>query len=274
MGEFGVKRVVMLTLGWEDLPESWSINHADPTSVLREPVPAVLIETASGWVILDSGFNKALIEDSALYNRFHGRFFDIKPVLPAYSVDPLLDSLNRFGIQIDHIAAVGISHLHNDHSGGIRHFAGTGTPIFIQNTELTFALDNQSESEANGYARVDYDDPRIRWERIEGDQEIAPGVTAIYTPGHTPGHQSFRVDFPHDGANGLIFAFDAGDLIENFDHELAIGGFINVTPEDTVTQIRKLKEVAKLGDLQIIPGHDPRVWPTQDQGLARELAPY
>lgn len=91
----GVNRVVMLTLGWEELPKAWSIHGLDTSIRLVEPVPAVLVESVDGWVLLDTGFNKALIEDEVLFSRFLGKFFEIKPILPAYGVDPLLDALNR-----------------------------------------------------------------------------------------------------------------------------------------------------------------------------------
>ena len=65
--------------------------------------------------------------------------------------------------------------------------------------------------------------------------EIAPGVRAISTPGHTPGHQSLMVDIDDAQAGGgFIFAFDAG----------------------------------RGTGLPADPGHDPQVWPA----LTRELA--
>ena len=37
---------------------------------MREPVPGVLLQTDGGWVLLDTGFNTALVRDPALYRRF------------------------------------------------------------------------------------------------------------------------------------------------------------------------------------------------------------
>ena len=37
----GVRRIVPLTLGWEDLPLSVSIHGASSADMLREPVPGV-----------------------------------------------------------------------------------------------------------------------------------------------------------------------------------------------------------------------------------------
>lgn len=63
------------------------------------------------------------------------------------------------------------------------------------------------------------------------------------------------------GGDGFVFAFDAADLTENIEHELAIGGFIDVDPQDTIEPIRRLKKLAADRGFQLIPGHDPHVWP-------------
>ena len=107
--------------------------------------------------------------------------------------------------------------------------------------------------------RVDYDDPRIDWRITDGDAELAPGVTAVLTSGHTPGHQSFVVDLA--GGGGYVFAFDAANLTRNCEHEIAVGGLIDATPEESVEQIRKLKRLAAERGYQLIPGHDPVAWP-------------
>ena len=41
----------------------------------------------------------------------------------------------------------------------------------------------------------------------------------------------------------------------------AIGGFIDVDPQDTIEPIRRLKKLAADRGFQLIPGHDPHVWP-------------
>jgi glyoxylase-like metal-dependent hydrolase (beta-lactamase superfamily II) len=152
-----------------------------------------------------------------------------------------------------------VSHLHNDHAGGLRLFAGR-KPVHIQRDELSFGL--TPEAVDHGMFRVDFDDPAIDWRLADGDTEVAPGITAIKTAGHTPGHQSFVVRYDHSlGGGGFVFAFDAADLTENIDHELAIGGVVGCDPAATVEHIRRLKAVAASEGLRLVPGHDPEVWP-------------
>ncbi|MCU1677413.1 MAG: fold metallo-hydrolase [Frankiales bacterium] len=261
----GVRRVIPLTLGWETLPKSWSVDGCDPSVRLREPVPGVLLEVDGGWVLLDTGFNPALVHDPVLHLRFHGRNHDISAELPPGDGDPLLESLAAHGLDVPDISVVALSHLHNDHAGGVRHWAGREAQVHVQRVELEYGLGPHPEPEHNGMFRIDYDDPLIPWVLADGDCEIAPGVRAVSTPGHTPGHQSFVVSLA--GGGGYVFAFDAADLQENIDDELPVGGRIGATPEDTVEQIRKLKAIAAREDLRLVPGHDPVVWPA----LTREL---
>jgi N-acyl homoserine lactone hydrolase len=255
----GVRRIVLLTLGWEDLPKSVSVHGAPRDIRLREPVPGVLLEADGGWVLLDTGFNTALIRDPALARRFHpgGAYAS---VLPGPG-EPLEETLAEVGLELADIHAVAVSHLHLDHAGGLKHFAGR-VPVHAQRTEVEYGLSNHPEPEKHAIYRVDFDDPRIDWRLADGEVEIAPGVTAVPTPGHTPGHQSFVVDLDESvGGGGFVFAFDAADLTENIEHELPVGGFIDVEPEATVEQIRKLKAIAAAKGYSLIPGHDPVVWP-------------
>ncbi|HXP53808.1 MAG TPA: hypothetical protein VN847_02585, partial [Streptosporangiaceae bacterium] len=59
----GVRRIIPLTLGWEDLPRSVSIHGDTSGEMLREPVCSVLLLVDGGWLLLDTGFNTALIRD-------------------------------------------------------------------------------------------------------------------------------------------------------------------------------------------------------------------
>jgi glyoxylase-like metal-dependent hydrolase (beta-lactamase superfamily II) len=76
-----------------------------------------------------------------------------------------------------------------------------------------------------------------------------------------------RID-PSAGGGGFVFAFDAADLTENIEREVAVGGRIGASPEQSVAQIRKLKRIAAELGYRLVPGHDPDAWPA----LTAELA--
>ncbi|GAC1607890.1 MAG: N-acyl homoserine lactonase family protein [Mycobacteriales bacterium] len=260
-----VRRVIPLTLGWEELPKTVSVHGADPAIRLREPVPAVLLQIDDGWLLLDTGLNPALVRDRSLYRRFHGHGIDAQ--LPPGDGDPLTEAVEAVGLALEQVTVVALSHLHNDHAGGVRHFAHRDVPVHVQLRELDYGLNApHPEPERHGLFRVDFDDPRLSWVVADGEVEIAPGVTAVLTAGHTPGHQSFVVDLVTGG--GFVFAFDAADLQENIDQELPVGGSVGVPPEATLEPLLRLKSIAAQKGYRLIPGHDPDVWPA----LTKELA--
>jgi N-acyl homoserine lactone hydrolase len=258
----GVGRVLPLTFGWEDLPKSISIHGADRNVRLREPVPGVLVEVDGGWFLLDTGFNAPLVLDPPLAQRFHGH--DVKAELVSTDKDPLLAAFERVNVSPDDVVAVAVSHLHNDHAGGLRWFAGR-VPVYCQEREYAFGMGDARKAERHAVFRIDYDDPAIDWRLSDGDTSLAPGLTAVPTYGHTPGHQSFVVDLAAGG--GYVFAFDAADLVENIEGELPVGSFVDCEPEDTIEPIRRLKAIAAEKGYRLLPGHDPVVWPAFEAEL-------
>ncbi|MEV8338706.1 hypothetical protein [Leucobacter sp. NPDC077196] len=48
------QRLICLTLAWDQIPESISMEGG-PDRILREPVCAILVKTDIGWVLLDTG---------------------------------------------------------------------------------------------------------------------------------------------------------------------------------------------------------------------------
>lgn len=264
----GVRRVVPLTFGWEHLPKRSSmplLPAPERDLPMREPIPGVLLEVDGGWVLLDTGVNAGLVRDGPLYDRFWGR----RPtkIELAGAGDPLEEAFARVGIFPAAVVAVAISHLHNDHAGGIRHFAGR-VPIHLQRRELEAAMRDDRAAEGNAMFRIDFDDGRIDWRLADGDVEIAPGVTALLTAGHTPGHQSFLVDLDAAaGGGGYVFAFDAADLQRNLDEEQPVTAAFGELPEVTLPALRRLKEIAGARGYRLVPGHDPEVWPAFAESL-------
>lgn len=269
----GVRRVIPLTFGWEHIPLSISILGGDPHQRLREPVPGVLCEVDGGWILLDAGFNTPALCD---------------PVIgPAYAFDYVDDELvgddgdcvdvafERVGVDPDDVVAVAVSHLHYDHAGGLHRFADR-VPVHCQRRELEAATVTGDDEPPSGCRALDYQGLGADWRLAEGDVELAPGITAVATYGHTAGHQSFVVDLPDGG--GFVFAFDAADLQRNLDEELSPGGLytgedtsdaaVERVAEEAIEAIRRLKAIAAEKGYRLLPGHDPDVWPAFTADLA------
>lgn len=257
------RKLICLTLAWDQIPESISMEGGSE-QILREPVCAILVHTSIGWVLLDTGTDA---------RRFRGPDPDRELYAPAglpeflTDGDPLLDALAAHGLAPADIAVAAISHLHFDHSGGLRHLAAAGVEVCIQRRELDFALTTAGRDDA--YLRVDYDDPDIRWRLLDGDDVIAPGVEAVSTPGHTPGHMSYRVRMAESGT--WIFAMDAIDLQAGIDLDQVVG--THAVPADAPLVRESHDRLIRLAEeegARLVAGHCPVTWPalTGAEGFA------
>ena len=108
----------------------------------------------------------------------------------------LPDELAAAGVAPDDVTTVFLTHLHGDHVGWV---APGGTPFF-PNAEVVYGAADWDA--LIGPASAD-DPARMGMEAAKAagvlrgidatTVEIAPGVTALHTPGHTPGHYAVRV---------------------------------------------------------------------------------
>jgi N-acyl homoserine lactone hydrolase len=73
------------------------------------------------------------------------------------------------------------THLHFDHCGQNAVFSHA--PCYVQRTEL----DRAKRESPDLYDWFGF--MNARWELLDGDIEILPGLSAVATPGHTLGHQ-------------------------------------------------------------------------------------
>jgi N-acyl homoserine lactone hydrolase len=110
--------------------------------------------------------------------------------------------------QLGEVVAVVNTHLHFDHCGGNRRFAGT--PTYVQRAELEAVA---APAYIVEWARF----PGESYVLLEGDADVAPGVSVLSTPGHSAGHQSVVVDTE----DGLVVL--AGDVTYSM-RELIAGG--------------------------------------------------
>lgn len=100
--------------------------------------------------------------------------------------DDIRDLLHAIGIEASEVRWIVHSHLHFDHCGYDRLFPGI--PVFVQRAELDAAR-------AESYTIAEWAFfEGVRHVELDGDGKIAPGVGALATPGHTPGHQSLAIE--------------------------------------------------------------------------------
>jgi N-acyl homoserine lactone hydrolase len=195
----GARRLLVLSCGAVFSREDLVRTGGSPNREVELPVPVIAIDTDDGWVLFDTGCDPAAAEDPEGTWGAVARF-----VRPALAVgDDVASRLAEHGVQPAEVKYVVISHLHMDHSGGIRAFPAA--EFVIQRAELRFARDPDRLSRA-AYVRSDYDGGEIRWREVEGDARVVDGVHVVLTDGHTPGHQSLVVDIP---AGRVVLTGDA-----------------------------------------------------------------
>jgi N-acyl homoserine lactone hydrolase len=241
-----VRRLFVLLCGYEILPKSISTRDRGRRFILSEPVCAYLLDTASGWVLLDAGLNPANGRD---HSRIQERFWRHGMTAPIVRDLHLLDrQLAELGVSYDAIGHVILSHLHYDHCGYLRHFPHAR--ISIQRREHEHAFGSEP---GMAYFRDEYDDPRLQWDLRDGDWEAMPGLSLLDTRGHTQGHQSALVQLPETGT--IVLPFDAADLQENWDEAVLPG---ECCDDDAArSAIERLKSIAAQARATILLFHDP-----------------
>jgi N-acyl homoserine lactone hydrolase len=96
------------------------------------------------------------------------------------------DALGDLGMSPADITLVVNTHLHFDHCGQNAVFAHA--PVYVQRAELERAtVDSPELCEWFGWMNA-------RFELLDGDSEILPGLSVLSTPGHTIGHQCVVVN--------------------------------------------------------------------------------
>mgnify|MGYP003407253843 CR=1 FL=1 len=241
-----VRRLFVLLCGFEILPKSVSTRDLGHRFILSEPVCSYLLDTDTGWVLLDTGINPANARDP---DRMRDKFLRhglAPPVVRDHHL--LLRQLSELGVRPADVGHVILSHLHYDHCGELRQFRHARVSVQRLEHEQAF-----SAAPGPAYYPDEYDDPGIGWDLRDGDWQALPGLELIDTRGHTPGHQAAVVTLPDSGR--LVLPFDAGDLQENFDLEILPGE----TCDDAAAlhSLRRVKALAGAPGTSCLLFHDP-----------------
>ncbi len=182
---------------------------ADDRNRIQMCMRCLLVEHEIGPVLIDTGAGEK--EDS--------KFYDI------YGIENggagLHDGLRRVGVSPDDVKMVINSHLHFDHAGGNtrRDASGAIRPAFpnaryvVQRGEYEWATHTNERTAASYFPHnfVPLRDEGL-FDFVDGEAEIIAGITAVPTPGHTPGHHSLLID------GGTERALYIADLVPTSSH--------------------------------------------------------
>jgi N-acyl homoserine lactone hydrolase len=256
-----VKKLWPLLTATHRYDKSISTHGRGAGQMIDAPILAYLIETANGRILYDVGCDYSKINDPSRcalhYNRESFQFG--APVMREEQRIP--SYLKRLGLTPADIDVVFIGHLHFDHAGGLQELrqCGCGAEVHVQQAELEAACSGED------IACFADELPAARdLKMMQDEYELATGVRAISTPGHTAGHMSMWIELPKGPP--VLLAGDAADLLENINDEVAPGGCWQNGFGLAVDSIRKLKHIAADTGAQI--------WPNHDFAFYRNLRPF
>jgi glyoxylase-like metal-dependent hydrolase (beta-lactamase superfamily II) len=165
-----------------------------PADKLATPFTALVVNTGKKLVLLDTGTGGQI----------------------ASSAGALRDNLAAAGIDPKAVDLIVISHFHPDHINGLKDkdndIVFPNAEIMVSAPEWAFWMDDANLNAAASDLKIVFRNQRRIFSDIAGritrydpGVEVAPGITTIAAPGHTPGHTVFAV---HSGDQSLLVLSD------------------------------------------------------------------
>jgi glyoxylase-like metal-dependent hydrolase (beta-lactamase superfamily II) len=196
----------------KNVPKEEALAAADaaymPKGMVTVPFNPQLINTGSKLILIDCGNGVANLEPSK------------------GAVGRTLQNLAAAGVDPKSIDVVLMSHLHPDHTNGIRAADGSmafpNAEIMVPATDWAFWMSDENAAKAqsnemmkNYFANVRkiYNGIESKVTKYDWGKEVAPGITSIEAPGHTPGHTAFAVA---SGNSKILIQSDVTNIPELF----------------------------------------------------------
>ena len=240
---------------------NWLLTSRTWTEPL--PINVYVLEHERGLVLFDTGQDRASVTDPRYFPR--GPLGAIYARLARFEIaegDTLIRQLATAGFDIADVQVAILSHLHQDHIGGLRELGHA--QILVSAEE--FADASRSGAELRGLLRKHINLPGLSWKTIgfSSRSGVAPFTTGydvfedgslvlLPTPGHTPGSMSLLVRRP--GRAPLLLV---GDL--TYDLERMLRG--DVPGSGNQPEMHQSSELVaalrdRMPDLVILAAHDP-----------------
>jgi glyoxylase-like metal-dependent hydrolase (beta-lactamase superfamily II) len=234
-------------------PGTWAIPVPIPQNPLRYTL-SYLLEGSESCLLLDPGWNAPECWEA------------------------LLDGVVRTGRRPGEISGIVVTHVHPDHHGLSGMLAArTGAWIGMHEAERTVIVGSRTWNTADGLARdrewlhragvpvsdngLDIDgDGRVATASApadadtlfrDGDRLPLPGrrITAVWTPGHTPGHLCF-----HDEDADLLFTGD--HLLPRISPNIGLHPHTDRSPLEPY--LSSLHKVRRFAGAEALPAHEWR----------------
>jgi glyoxylase-like metal-dependent hydrolase (beta-lactamase superfamily II) len=216
-------------------------RYAEPDAPLRMDFFLWVLRGERRTIVIDTGFDPDV-------GARRGRTCLLSPTR----------ALALAGVEPATVRQLVLTHLHYDHIGNLGAFPAAA--IHVHGRELDFwsgpdaARDEFAGLvEPSELAALEAAERSGRVRRIEHDTELAPGVHALWTGGHTPGQLVVAV---MGRASLVVLASDAMHFHEELDRGRPFALLSDLAEMHAGYEL--LRELAVRG-ARIVPGHDPAV---------------
>lgn len=241
------------------MPKNWVRNVSDdqalaaaeaaymPKGMVQVPFNPQLINTGSKLVLIDTGVGPS-------------------PQNPR--IGQLMANLAAAGVDPKSVDTVIMSHLHPDHTNGIKTADGglafPNAEIMVPAVDWAFWMsdENAAKAESNpmmknyfaNVRRVYANVPANRVTKYEWGKEVAPGITAIDANGHTPGHTAFAVA---SGNSRVLIQSDVTNIPQFFLRNPEWHVAFDIDAPKAVQTRRKFYDMASAEKALVIGFHFP-----------------
>ncbi|SDC40219.1 MBL fold metallo-hydrolase [Belnapia rosea] len=196
--------VTALADGYADMPYSYFPGRT-PEQV-EQAARAQFVARPGGVRFL---FNQYLVEDGE-----RRILIDAGPAGSLGQTGMLPQALASLGLRPDQIDAVIVTHMHQDHIGGLVAGGRNSFPnaeIYIDRRDVAHWTDPAKRSGAPDYLQASFrlsaEVVRLypRLQAIDGERQITRGISIVDLTGHTPGHIGVRIE---DAGQSLVMVSD------------------------------------------------------------------
>lgn len=230
------------------------------------PINVFLIEHERGAVLFDTGQDLASTTDAGYYpGGFVGLVYRRQTRFTVAPEQNLSAQLSALGTPPADLAFAAISHLHQDHAGGVAQLSGV--PVLVSAAELALLDDKSPElhgvlaahlrPEGVDYRPVEFaptDDPALAPFGGAFDIHGDGSLVLLPTPGHSVGSMSLLVR--RGDAAPLLLVGDVTYAPDLLAREIVPGTGARAQQLATARAINALRET--LPGLVILAAHDPR----------------
>lgn len=210
-------------------------------------LPKDAITTPYAYLYVDTGKHKILVDMGA---------GNLTP-----DTGRLLESMHDAGLSPEEIDIVFITHAHPDHVGGALNNDGkpafTNADYLICKVEWDFWFSEEAMVRPGewftNYARQKLVPLKEKTVLLQREEEVLPGVSVLFAPGHTPGHMV--VSFTSDGER-LLYTGDTVIHPIHLDHPDWLPVF-DILPESAAASKHRIFNLAASTRSWVLGQHFP-----------------